>query len=81
MATRVSGCDIASSFAIGTTVTWRAPTGTEQGRVTGVHPRPVVRRVRGVRLTRLGTPEDPAYEIEQADGSLVLRLRSEVQAL
>jgi hypothetical protein len=39
----------------------------------------VVRRIKGVRITRLGSPEDPAYEIEQDDGSKVLKLRSEVE--
>jgi hypothetical protein len=47
--------------------------------VTAVHPRPVVRRINGRRITRLGTPDDPAYEIEQDDGSRVLRLHSEIE--
>ena len=68
-----------SNIHIGTTVTWRTASGAAEGRVTAVHPRPVIRRVNGVRITRLGSPTDPAYEIEQADGSRVLRLRSEVE--
>ena len=67
------------SISIGTTVTWRTASGVVEGTVTAVHPRPVVRRIKGVRITRLGTPEDPAYEIEQADGTLALKLASEVQ--
>jgi hypothetical protein len=67
------------SISIGTTVTWRAASGPVEGTVTAIHPRPVVRRVNGVRITRLGTPEDPAYEIEQADGTRTLKLASEVQ--
>ena len=63
----------------GTTVTWHWGAGTAEGKVTAVHPRPVVRRIRGVRITRLGSPEDPAYEIEQADGTTALRLSSEVE--
>jgi hypothetical protein len=47
--------------------------------VTAVHPRPVIRRINGVRITRLGSPDDPAYEIEQRDGSPALRLRSELE--
>ena len=53
--------------------------GTAEGRVIAIHPRPVIRRVKGVRVKRLGTPEDPAYEIEQADGTQVLKLHSEVE--
>ena len=80
-ATHISGCDISSSIGIGigTTVTWRTASGIASGRVTGIHPRPVVRRVNGVRIARLGSPEDPAYEIEQPDGGHVLRLLSEVE--
>ncbi len=63
----------------GTTVSWRWGAGTAEGRVTAIHPRPVVRRIKGARITRLGSPEDPAYEIEQEDGSKVLKLRSEVE--
>jgi DUF2945 family protein len=67
------------SIGIGTTVTWRTPSGVAQGTVVAVHPRPVVRRLNGVRIARLGTPTDPAYEIEQADGTRTLRLDTEVQ--
>ncbi len=67
------------SSEIGTTVTWRTASGVVEGTVTAVHPRPVVRRIKGVRITRLGSPEDPAYEIEQADGTRTLKLASEVQ--
>jgi hypothetical protein len=73
-----SGYAIGMSIGVGSTVTWQAGSGTVEGVVVGIHPRPVVRRVRGVRITRLGSPEDPAYEIEQADGSLTLRLHSEI---
>ncbi len=66
------------SIREGTTVTWRTGAAMGEGRVTAIHPRPVIRRVKGVRVKRLGTPDDPAYEIEQADGSRVLKLRSEV---
>jgi hypothetical protein len=67
------------SLSIGTTVSWRTSSGAVEGVVVRIHPRPVVRRLNGVRITRLGTPEDPAYEIEHADGSRLLRLRSELE--
>jgi Hypervirulence associated proteins TUDOR domain len=66
------------SIRTGTTVTWRWRAGTAEGRVTAIHPRPVVRTIKGARIKRLGSPEDPAYEIEQDDGTKVLKLRSEV---
>ncbi len=67
------------SIRTGTTVTWRWGAGTAEGRVTAIHPRPVVRRIKGARVKRVGTAEDPAYEIEQADGTKVLKLSSEVE--
>ncbi|WP_151084038.1 DUF2945 domain-containing protein [Nocardioides cynanchi] len=63
----------------GTTVTWRWGAGTAEGKVVAIHPRPVSRQIKGSRIKRLGTPEDPAYEIEQEDGAKVLKLRSEVE--
>jgi Hypervirulence associated proteins TUDOR domain len=69
---------VGMSIRVGTTVTWHRGTDVVEGTVRAIHPRPVVRRVNGVRVARVGTPEDPAYEIEQSDGSLVLRLHSEI---
>jgi hypothetical protein len=67
------------SIRIGTTVTWQWGTGTAEGKVVAIHPRPVTRRIKGSRISRLGSQEDPAYEIEQEDGGRVLKLRSEVE--
>lgn len=68
------------SIRRGTTVSWSWGTGTAEGTVVAVHRRPVVRTVKGSRITRLGSDDDPAYEIEQEDGTKVLKLRSEVEA-
>jgi hypothetical protein len=67
------------SIRTGTTVTWRWGNGTAEGTVVAIHRRPVTRRIKGSRITRLGSRDDPAYEIEQEDGSKVLKLRSEVE--
>jgi len=74
----ISGYASDMSISTGTTVTWPSGNGTAEGTVTAVHPRPVIRRINGVRVKRLGSPEDPAYEIEQADGTPVLKLGSEL---
>ena len=66
------------SIRIGTTVTWHWGTGQAEGTVVAIHPRPVNRRIKGSRISRLGSPDDPAYEIDQAEGGRVLKLRSEV---
>ena len=67
------------SIRVGATVSWRRGAEVVEGVVRAIHPRPVVRRINGVRMARVGTPEDPAYEIEQRDGSATLKLHSEVE--
>jgi Hypervirulence associated proteins TUDOR domain len=64
----------------GTTVTWKYGTGTATGKITETHTQSVTRKLKGADITRHGTPDNPAYLIEQADGSQVLKLKSEVQA-
>ncbi len=63
----------------GTTVTWAWGTGRGEGRVTAIHHDTVTRTIKGSEITRHGSAEDPAYEIEQDDGTPVLKLRSEVE--
>ena len=67
------------NISVGAVVAWRRGGSLVQGTVRAVHPRPVVRRFNGVRVARVGTPEDPAYEIEQLDGSSTLKLHSELE--
>jgi hypothetical protein len=64
----------------GTTVTWKYGSGTATGKITETHTESVTRKLQGAEITRHGTPENPAYLIEQADGARVLKLKSEVQA-
>jgi hypothetical protein len=47
--------------------------------VVAIHHDSVTRRIKGNAITRRGSSDDPAYEIEQEDGSKVLKLRSEVE--
>jgi hypothetical protein len=62
----------------GTQVTWSWGNGTATGRVAEVHPGRVTRTTKGQEVTRNGSHGDPAYVIEQDDGTTVLKLRSEV---
>lgn len=64
----------------GTTVTWKYGSGTATGKITETHTESVTRKLQGAEITRHGTPDNPAYLIEQADGARVLKLKSEVQA-
>ena len=45
----------------------------------GVHRDSVTRQSKGESITRNGSDDNPAYVIEQEDGTTVLKLRSELQ--
>ena len=66
------------SIREGTEVSWRWGNGTATGTVRAVHRETVTRTLKGSEITRHGSADDPAYEIEQDDGSRVLKLSSEV---
>jgi Hypervirulence associated proteins TUDOR domain len=63
----------------GTTVSWAWGRSRAEGKVTAIHRETVTRTINGSTITRHGSRDDPAYEIEQGDGSRVLKLRSEVR--
>lgn len=62
----------------GSTVTWSWGNGTATGKVTATHSKPVTRTLKGTEVTRNGSKDDRALEIEQDDGTKVLKLTSEV---
>lgn len=63
----------------GSTVSWSWGNGTAEGTVAEVHRDKVTRQSKGEKITRDGSDDDPAYVIEQEDGTTVLKLRSEVR--
>jgi hypothetical protein len=63
----------------GSTVSWSWGTGTATGKVSEVHHGKVTRTTKGQEITRNGTDDNPAYVIEQEDGTRVLKLHSEVE--
>ena len=67
------------SIRTGTTVTWSWGNGTAEGTVAEVHHDKVTRTLGGSEITRKGSDDNPALLIEQADGTQVLKLRSEVE--
>lgn len=66
------------SIREGTKVTWSWGNGTGEGKVVEVHRAKVTRTIKGEKITRDGSDDDPAYVIETDDGTPVLKLRSEV---
>lgn len=67
------------SFQTGDKVEWDWGNGTAEGEVTEVHTTSVTRTIKGSEVTRNGSDDDPALEIEQDDGTTVLKLASEVR--
>ena len=63
----------------GSTVTWSWGQGSAEGTVSEIHRSSVTRTTKGQQVTRNGSDDDPAYVIEQEDGTVVVKLRSEVE--
>ena len=63
----------------GSKVSWKWGSSTAEGTVTEVHHDTVSRTTKGSEITRHGSDDDPAYVIEQEDGTVVLKLKSEVE--
>jgi hypothetical protein len=66
------------SIRVGTAVVWNWGSSSATGKVSEIHREKVTRTSKGETVTRNGSASDPAYVIEQEDGTVVLKLRSEV---
>jgi hypothetical protein len=67
------------SIRKGSRVSWAWASGRAEGTVTAVRHDTVTRTIKGSEITRHGSDDVPAYEIEQDDGTPVLKLASEVE--
>ncbi len=67
------------SIRTGTQVRWKWGTSWAAGQVVEVHQSDVTRTTQGSEITRHGSDTNPAYVIKQHDGTVVLKLRSEVE--
>lgn len=72
--------DKANSFRASQNVQWSWGNGTAKGQVKERFEEEVERTIKGSKITRKGTEDDPAYLIEQEDGDRVLKLGSELEA-
>lgn len=68
------------SIRKGSKVTWKWGSSTAEGKVAEIHREKVTRQIKGEKISRDGSKDDPAYLIEQEDGGKVLKLKSEVKA-
>lgn len=63
----------------GTAVRWRWGAHQAEGKVAESFTRDVTRTIKGERIKRKASAEEPAYLIVQADGGRVLKSHSEVE--
>lgn len=70
----------AAGFGIGQRVTWHWGSGTAEGKIAERFERDVSRTIKGSKITRHGSKDNPAFLIEQDDGGKVLKLASELSA-
>ncbi|MBU2957574.1 DUF2945 domain-containing protein [Paracoccus sp. 1_MG-2023] len=63
----------------GTKVEWDWGNGKGAGKITEIFHDKVERTIKGSKVTRDASRDDPAYMIEQDDGDRVLKSRSEVK--
>ena len=67
------------SIRKGTKVRWTWGSSTAERTVSEVHHERVTRTIKGSTVTRDASRDEPAYDIEQDDGSRVLKSQSEVE--
>ena len=68
----------AQSFRSGAEVRWQWSNGHAIGKVIDRFERRVQRTIKGSKIIRNGSAENPAYLVEQADGDRVIKLGSEL---
>ncbi len=71
--------DKKNSFRVDQDVQWNWGGGKGTGQIKERFERDVERTLKGSKITRHGSKEDPAYLIEQEDGDQVLKLGSELE--
>lgn len=71
---------MANSFRVGQKVSWQWSGSKAEGKVAERFERKVQRTLKGSKIVRKGSKDDPAYLVEQEDGAKALKLGSELSA-
>lgn len=66
------------TFKTGQSVSWHYGSGTAHGKIAERFERRVSRTIKGKRIVRVGTSDNPAYLVEQKDGDRALKRGSEL---
>ena len=67
------------SYQTGTKVEWDWGNGTGTGKIVKKYTQKITLKLQGSEVTRKASDEEPAYKIEQDDGSEVLKSGSELR--
>ena len=63
----------------GDTVNWKWGASKAEGKIVKEHDGPVSKTIKGAKVKRNASKDEPAFEIEQEDGSKVLKSESELK--
>lgn len=63
----------------GDTVHWKWGASKAEGKIEKEYTEPVSKNIKGAKVKRNASKEEPAYEIKQNDGSRVLKSESELK--
>ncbi|MGM9511156.1 DUF2945 domain-containing protein [Larkinella sp. GY13] len=65
----------------GDRVRWKYASGHAKGKVVEVHQEEIEKTIKGSKIKRNGSEDNPALVIEQEDKQTVLKLQSEVEKI
>lgn len=63
----------------GDTVHWNWGQSEAEGKIEAKHDKPVEKTIKGTKVKRNASKDEPAYDIKQANGSKVLKSESELK--
>jgi hypothetical protein len=69
---------MAEKLKTGAKVSWRWGQGEGKGEIAETFTKPVTRTIKGKRIRRKASEDEPAYLIRQADGDRVLKSHREL---
>ena len=64
---------------VGSAVSWKYGKGTARGTIISIHPKKKTLTIKGAKITRNGSKDNPAVVVKQEDNSRALKLMSELR--
>jgi hypothetical protein len=63
----------------GDKVQWKWDSSTAEGKIVKEYDKPVTKTIKGTKVKRNASKDEPAYEIKQENGNKVLKSESELK--